>query len=75
MMDVDHLAVNASVFNVSIIELKIFSPSAEPSNCSLERSGWGIMPSTLRFALRIPAMLPSDPLGLPVPSTVPPGAQ
>ena len=39
------------------------SPSADPSSASLERSGWGIMPSTLRPSLSTPAMFSSEPLG------------
>src|ERR1051326_9044487 len=46
------------------IAWKSFSPSAEPSRLSLERSGWGIIPSTLRPSLQMPAMLSSEPLGL-----------
>ena len=39
-------------------------PSTPPSSGSQHRSGWGIMPSTLRFSLTMPAMLASAPLGL-----------
>jgi len=45
------------------IAWKSFSPSAEPSKPSLDRSGCGIMPSTLRPSLQMPAMLSSDPFG------------
>ena len=43
---------------------KILKPSVPPNSASLARSGCGIMPSTLRPALQMPAMLSSDPLGL-----------
>ena len=46
------------------MDWKIRKPSAEPRSFSLERSGWGIMPRTLRPSLRMPAMLSSEPLGL-----------
>ena len=42
---------------------KILKPSVPPSSCSLARSGCGIMPSTLRPGLQIPAMLFSEPFG------------
>src|SRR5437016_3657871 len=42
---------------------KIFKPSDDPSISSLERSGCGIIPSTFRPSLQMPAMLSSDPLG------------
>ena len=35
-----------------------------PAAGSTTRSGWGIRPSTLRFSLRMPAMLRAEPLGL-----------
>ena len=44
---------------------KIVSPSVEPISGSDARSGCGIIPITLRSRFRIPAMSPSDPLGLP----------
>lgn len=47
----------------SIMEAKIFQPSADPSSFSLDRSGCGIIPSTFLCSFRIPAMLASDPLG------------
>ena len=46
------------------MEAKIFQPSADPSSFSLDRSGWGIIPSTFLFAFRMPAMLLNEPLGL-----------
>jgi len=51
----------ASAFTM---DAKIFQPSDEPRIFSLERSGCGIMPSTLRPSFRMPAMFPSEPLGL-----------
>src|SRR5580658_2519540 len=59
---------------VAMLE-KIFAPSAEPSKASLERSGWGIMPSTFRPSLQIPAIFSSDPLGLASGVIRPSGAQ
>src|SRR6266481_8008548 len=43
---------------------RILKPSVPPNSGSLERSGCGIMPSTFRPGLQIPAMLSRDPLGL-----------
>ena len=43
---------------------KILKPSVQPSASSLARSGCGIIPSTLRPGLQIPAMFSSEPLGL-----------
>src|SRR5208282_5949033 len=42
---------------------KILKPSVPPSSGSAARSGWGIMPRTLRPGLQIPAIFSSDPLG------------
>jgi hypothetical protein len=52
------------VASASTIEAKIFQPSADPRITSLERSGCGIMPRTFLFSLRMPAILPREPLGL-----------
>src|SRR5207302_11206427 len=41
----------------------ILNPSVPPSSGSAARSGWGIIPSTLRPALQMPAIFSSDPLG------------
>ena len=46
------------------MDSKILNPSVPPSSGSLERSGCGIIPSTFRPGLQIPAMLSRDPLGL-----------
>ena len=45
-------------------ERKISRPSLEPSISSQARSGWGIMPRTLRSWLQMPAMFERAPLGL-----------
>src|SRR6185437_12094478 len=67
MMNVDHaqdrIAGAAVPVRAATIDWKMRRPSAEPSNASLERSGCGIMPSTLRPSLRMPAMFASDPFG------------
>ena len=55
----------------TIIEEKIFKPSAEPSRCSLDRSGCGIIPSTFLPGFRIPAMFDSDPFGFASDVTAP----
>ena len=48
----------------------------EPPNIgSTAFSGCGISPSTVLVSLKTPAMLRIEPLGLPLPSTVPSGAQ
>ena len=46
------------------MDSKTTRPSAEPIRASLARSGWGIMPMTLRSRLRMPAMSRREPLGL-----------
>ena len=46
------------------MEWKIFIPSMPPSAGSEDRSGWGIMPTTLPPALQMPAILSSEPFGL-----------
>ena len=56
-------------------EWKIFAPSVMPSSGSLARSGWGIIPSTLRPSLQMPAMFSSDPLGLASAVTSPLGVR
>src|SRR6266513_1932684 len=48
---------------VSIIERKIFAPSALPRCASEARSGCGIKPKTFRARLQIPAMLWIEPFG------------
>src|SRR4029453_10576165 len=48
---------------VSIIERKIFAPSALPRWASEARSGCGIKPKTFRSRLQIPAMFWIEPFG------------
>jgi hypothetical protein len=50
-------------------------PSDEPRIASLERSGWGIIPSTLWPSLNTPAMQLMEPLGLAAEVTSPDGVQ
>ena len=50
-------------------------PSVPPNIGSVAFSGCGIRPITVLVSLKTPAMLLIEPLGLPVPSTVPSGAQ
>src|SRR5260370_1308053 len=57
----------------STSDRKITRPSAEPSANSTARSGCGIRPATLRSRLQMPAMLWSEPLGLPAESFPPSG--
>ena len=45
------------------IERKTPKPSVLPSSASAHRSGCGIIPSTLRPALQMPAMLRAEPFG------------
>ena len=45
-------------------ERKSTSPSVEPNNAALARSGWGMSPTTLPASLAIPAMASTEPLGL-----------
>src|SRR6266851_594239 len=59
----------------SATERNSFSPSVPPSSASEQRSGCGIMPSTLPRALTMPAMLCIDPLGLEVLVTRPVSSQ
>jgi len=56
-------------------ERKNPSPSVDPSNGSMARSGCGIIPSTLPPALMIPAMLRAEPLGLASGDTSPSSLQ
>ena len=46
-----------------------------PNIGSTAFSGCGISPITVLLSLKTPAMFRIEPLGLPVPSTVPSGAQ
>src|SRR5438874_5774669 len=48
---------------VSIIDRKIFAPSALPSRASHARSGCGIKPKTFRSRLQTPAMFSIEPFG------------
>ncbi len=59
-----HRGFSAAAASELAMARKSLRPSAEPRRDSLERSGWGIMPRTLRPSLRMPAMLSSEPLGL-----------
>src|SRR5579872_1262189 len=59
MVDIDH----AFWLRVPTNDSKILNPSEDPSSASLERSGCGIIPSTFRLSLRMPAMFSSDPFG------------
>ena len=63
----------AAVASDSTSDWKITKPSAEPSADSTARSGCGIRPATLRSRLQMPAMLWSEPLGLPAASFAPSG--
>src|ERR1700677_1078138 len=57
------LAVECCI-RLCTIELRITRPSTDPSPASMARSGCGIMPSTLRSRLQIPAIPAIDPFGL-----------
>jgi hypothetical protein len=57
------------------IDWKIFIPSVQPSSGSAERSGCGIIPTTLRPGLQMPAMLSREPLGLAAAVISPAGEQ
>src|SRR5580693_1644182 len=46
------------------MDWKTTRPSEDPISGSVARSGWGIMPITLRSRFRTPAILRSEPLGL-----------
>src|SRR3989454_9043359 len=59
----------------SATERNSFRPSVPPSSASEQRSGCGIMPSTLPRALTMPAMLCSEPFGFAAGTTLPPGSQ
>jgi len=50
-------------FRAFSIDRKINRPSSLPRTSSVQRSGCGIMPSTLPSALMIPAILSSEPFG------------
>ena len=54
-------------------ESQIARPSSPPRAASEARSGWGIMPTTLRPALQMPAMSSTAPLGLASAERLPSG--
>ena len=56
-------AITADAARCSM-DWKTTSPSVEPISGSVARSGWGIMPITLRSRLSTPAILRSEPLAL-----------
>src|SRR5437667_4569460 len=60
---------------LSATERNSFRPSVPPSSASEQRSGCGIMPSTLPRALMMPEILCSEPFGLAEGTTRPPGSQ
>ena len=66
----DYLAVAIT----SERDSNILKPSVQPKAGSLARSGCGIIPSTLRPGLQIPAILSSDPLGFASELTSPDGS-
>ncbi|HEY0592810.1 MAG TPA: hypothetical protein VGF40_13650, partial [Thermoanaerobaculia bacterium] len=45
------------------IDWNTLRPVAPPTSVSQARSGWGIMPRTLRPRLTMPAMFAVEPLG------------
>src|SRR4029079_5825365 len=57
------------------IDLTTASPSALPRRASEHRSGWGIMPRTLRSRLQMPAMLRAEPFGFADRRTLPSSSQ
>src|SRR5262249_14858792 len=59
----------------SSIERQMTRPPSPPISASEARSGWGIIPSTLLPALRIPAMFSMEPLGLAARVVSPSGVQ
>src|SRR6185437_11493100 len=60
-----HLAASAPEC-AAMIDWNTPRPSHEPMIFSTARSGWGIMPMTLRPALRMPAMRRTEPLALSI---------
>src|SRR5262245_3142705 len=66
---------NGRFFNASNIDTNINRPSSFPNISSAHRSGCGIMPSTLPSALRMPAMLSTEPLEFASAVTLPSGMQ
>src|SRR6185312_2482415 len=53
-----------TLISPSATERNSFRPSEPPRSASAQRSGCGIMPSTLPRLLMMPAMLCREPLGL-----------
>src|SRR5439155_13155328 len=51
------------------------SPSTPPSSSSLQRSGWGIIPSTLPRRFVMPAIACTEPFGLAAGTTIPRSSQ
>src|SRR5207302_5704972 len=71
----DRAHVAAAAAAVRVTDRNSSSPSVPPSAASAQRSGCGIMPSTLPRSLTIPATWCSEPLGLAEGSVRPPGSQ
>src|SRR5258708_30550021 len=59
--------------NDSAIAWNSSRPSADPSSASLDRSGCGIIPSTLRPSFNTPAILSNAPFGFAFAVTSPSG--
>src|SRR5216117_4026434 len=59
----EHLRIDHRTAIALTIDSKIMRPSSPPSSASQARSGCGIMPTTLRDRLQIPAIACTDPFG------------
>src|SRR5581483_6648624 len=62
-----------AVANAFTIDSRMTSPSTLPSRGSQARSGCGIMPTTLRRSLQMPAFAWTDPFGFAASSRRPSG--
>src|SRR3954464_7814821 len=63
---IDHAGANAFT-----MDSRMTSPSVPPSAASQARSGCGIMPTTLRRSLQMPAIACADPFGFESSATSP----
>lgn len=59
-----HFALRFPSWDYASMRSRTVLPSRLPRISEAARSGWGIMPKTLRFLLVMPAILFREPLGL-----------
>src|SRR5439155_6315989 len=68
----DRLGIDGhAVANAFTMDSRMTRPSTQPRAGSAARSGWGIMPTTFRASLQMPAIACSDPFGFATSSSRP----